>query len=221
MTLHRIDYKDGDIWVDKETTIQDNDLCHLQMDMHEEISKRSNLSWDSKYKIVAQSPNLSLPNIPYVEIEEDFKLTADQIINNHLNLVGPDKFDVYSNRNAVREAMIMYAAQEVKAASAKKYTEEGVRKAFQAGHNKGNSSFPEDFYTEDEFIQSLRPKIKSIEIEEEQHKVNCHTCQGYGVTTNGKCGMCNGTGKVFAYYKPIAYQKDGKTFLKVKQVNYE
>jgi hypothetical protein len=40
-------------------------------------------------------------------------LTADEIIDNHLNLVGPTKFDVYSNREAVKEAMIMFATQEI------------------------------------------------------------------------------------------------------------
>jgi hypothetical protein len=39
-------------------------------------------------------------------------LTADEIIDNHLNLVGPTNFDVYSNRDAVKEAMIMFATQE-------------------------------------------------------------------------------------------------------------
>jgi hypothetical protein len=39
-------------------------------------------------------------------------LRADKIIDNHLNLVGSTNFDVYSNRDAVKEAMIMFATQE-------------------------------------------------------------------------------------------------------------
>jgi hypothetical protein len=39
-------------------------------------------------------------------------LRADKIIDNHLNLVGLTNFDVYSNRDAVKEAMIMFATQE-------------------------------------------------------------------------------------------------------------
>jgi len=45
------------------------------------------------------------PNSPLPKLQVKYDLTADNIIDNHLNLVNGD---VYSNRRAVKEAMLMY-----------------------------------------------------------------------------------------------------------------
>jgi hypothetical protein len=45
------------------------------------------------------------PDSPLPKLQVKYDLTADNIIDNHLNLVNGD---VYSNRRAVKEAMLMY-----------------------------------------------------------------------------------------------------------------
>ena len=98
-------------------------------------------------------------------------------------------------------------------AQAKQFTEEDMRKAFQAGQELGKNDALfnctdrisrheyESTPDEDDFINSLKPKVSSIEIEmgekEFGHVDDYSTPHGF---------------KLF----PITYQKDGKTFLKVK-----
>ena len=199
MNIEPIEYDGGVIWVDKEAIIYPDDYFYYP---EESVVSKFLLalhagqfkpSQNGCFKVVAQSPKLSIPNVPYVEIIEN-RLSADNIIDNHLNLVGQTNFDVYSNRDSVKEAMIMYAAQEVKAASAKKWSDEDMKLMFGLGaanHAIGIPSF-------EDAIQSLQPKIKSIEIEMED---------------------VHGVDRWNTY--PIQYKKDGKTFLKVKKINYE
>ena len=69
-----------------------------------------------EFELVMDKPEHRYSETPYAKtIDEDVfhqGLSADQIIDNHLNLVGLTNFDVYSNRDAVKEAMIMFATQE-------------------------------------------------------------------------------------------------------------
>jgi hypothetical protein len=82
-----------------------------------------------------------------------------------------------------------------KAAQPKKYTEEdfkkGLSEAFKASQEGYN-------ITADEIIQSIKPKIESIELEME------FILQALPKDRE----------------KPVTYQKDGRTFLKVKSIQY-
>lgn len=47
----------------------------------------------------------------------------------------------------------------------KKFTEEDVRNAYRNGFHRGGSSFPEDYFTENEQIDYLTPKPVAVELE--------------------------------------------------------
>lgn len=217
MKLEPIEYDGGVIWVDKIYS-DHSGIFYVTggIGMATGINQGNMPNNDYCFKVVVQSPNLSIPNIPYVEIIEN-RLSADNIIDNHLNLVGQTNFDVYSNRDSVKEAMIMYAAQEVKSASVKKWSDEDMfgfaeeyaeyilkceaSKVINPSDAKLYLSNPMNLKKRK---YSLQPKIKSIEIEMEQK-----------MTVRGNADCWN------EYIDtPITYQKDDKTFLKVKKINY-
>jgi hypothetical protein len=162
--LEPIHYNGGVIWVDNNPV--KGDTCYLTMDFHERIEVWNGIeSWDSCKKVVAQSPNLSIHNIPYVEVEEDDWSDYKQ----------KDFSKFWLHENDKQQCTTSYAQKiynkGYKAASAKKYTEEDIEKAFIAGrsfqqgeeseyYGGGENEYP-NFKT---FIQSLQPKIKKITI---------------------------------------------------------
>ena len=156
MILHRIDYNGGDIWADLTATRVIGSYYTGQGFAGMSVFKWSESQFksfpDHKGVVVAQSTNLSLPNIPYVEIEENVKELAE-----HMSKI----------------------------------------------------------------IQSLKPKVVSIEVEMIQkgccwnNPANC-ICEhkGENMRNNGF------NGKLYDPI-PVTYTKGGKTFVKVKKVNYE
>ena len=194
MNLTPISYNGGTIWVDKEAKILVGDW--YVAGITNGIDEPEIVVWNRKGgdevggdKVIGQSTNLSIPNIPYVEIEEDVEKLAWEWCDDH------------------REVGAFKAGYRV--ASAKKYTEEDLENAF----NLGLAWDGEDTETNtfNSFIQSLQPKIESIEVEmiwvnhrDEEHDEG---------------GTLPGT--IESYKIPVTYQKDGKTFLKVKKINYE
>ena len=112
-------------------------------------------------KIIAQTPNLNLEGIPYVELEEDVE----------------------------------------------QFTLEQIRRAIDMAQEQVSVRFyPNEYefkYTENQIIQSLQPKIESVEVEW-LHRDEPHL---------------NGTSTITD--RPITYQKDGRTYLKVKSINYK
>lgn len=178
-----ISYNGGTIWVDKEVIVSKGDT------LYSSISNKICIEWldangnknSTHLKVVAQSTNLSIPNIPYVEIEED----VESIVREYTDKAKLNGWEQSGFR-------IGY-----KAASAKgKYTEEDLENAF----NLGLSWDGEDTETNtfNSFIESLQPKIESIEIEVE----------------NIWTGLSD-------FDAPVTYQKDGKILLKIKKVNYD
>lgn len=155
--------------------------------------------------IVAQSPELSIPGVPYVELEEN----AEQLAGNHFPMEMTGGGISKSDRQLQQNAFI----KGYKAAQAKSYTEEDVVKLMRwtaemtIGMRDSNNTHSEVFEQIDKKAQSLQPKIWSIELETQWVK-DFAKGEGFG-----------GAGSI-DIEEPVTYQKDGKTFLKVKQINY-
>jgi len=170
--MKRIKYQEGWLYVDRITTPRAGE-------------------------IVAQSPNLSLPNIPYIEEVDDTELS---LINAYKKVVG-------EHLNPYELKLIKWLAAQSKGG----YSEADLRKAYEAGihfNEESNESFgaTESKWKWDTFIESInQPKEIEIEMEKIFYPKNSEPTTvevGHGCLFN---------------YKPVTYQKDGKTFLKVKQ----
>lgn len=206
MKLIPIDYQGGQIWVDKENGIKAGDTYYstdynyikicIEVDnefvqnalFYEKGCTVFDYSKDC-FKVVAQSTNLSLPNIPYVEIEE--------IKSPYTEFPVPNQ----------------YWLEGYKAASAKKYTEEDMKKLYIGTvQNVGTSIKQCDMPTWEQVLQSLQPKVVSIEIE---------TKQLFFTNGNSLEGIIASEGLQDTFIEsPVTYNKDGKTFLKVKSIEY-
>lgn len=204
MILCPIPYQRGILWVDKNQKGKQG--FNYDSESKELRTLNFDVSRDSHFKIIAQSPNLSLPNIPYIEIEEDVNDLAYQYYTSS------QYHDIGSG---------YHWSNGYKAASAKKYTEENLRKALQVLSDSSYIQESSEHYTMDsvrfsktfdEIIQSLQPKPVSVEIEMRK---------GCGIII--KPCDCSEMDMDCQYLidKPITYIKDGKTFLKVKKVNCE
>ena len=113
-----------------------------------------------------------------------------------------------------------------KAASAKKWDDEHMRKMFNAGmergywmyggeseYHDGDPVLEQNAPNFDTYFNHLQPKIKSIEIEmDTEYYVNN---EWKSVLLPSEWDDSNPTRQV-----PMTYQKNGKTFLKIKQINY-
>lgn len=208
MKLDRIDYNGGEIWVDKEADLHGKVYAP-------NIGKIIGTIWDGsatdkKIKkfldlkvIVAQSiTNPSyIDGIPFVEVgEDDWEIEK-------MGYAAADEGGEKTSAGYHMTAKI-YWVKGYKTAQAKQFTEEDMRKAWEAGvhfNEESSESFGpiESVNKWDNFINSLKPKVSSIEIE-----MNDKFIPVDQFNSNFKA-------------KPITYQKDGKTFLKVKQVNYD
>lgn len=192
MILHAIDYNGGQIWVHKQVKLISGDTFYNpELKMLDRYLHGTLYQWGDK--LIAQSPNLSLPNIPYVEVEEDYFLSKIQ----------PDFDTKESYQHGFHDAIQVVKDHY----SAKKYTEEDLEKAIDMARQgvftkiSDGQTDKEWDYTETEIIQCLQPKVVSIEVEMEVGEVH------YGSNVKHPC-------------KLRTYIKDGKTFLKVKSVNY-
>lgn len=210
MELTKIDYNGGVIWVDKEAE------CPIG---HELYLERGGLYYaptiiinygryqnsGDGFKVVAQSPNLSIPNIPYVEVEED----VEQLAENRFPSDTSERFSSVKF-NELRIGFI----EGYKAASAKKWSDKELKECMSMMWFRGikrDGNFDTHY---NEIIQSLQPKIKSIEIEVgTEYYVNK---EWKSVLLPSEWDDTNPTRQV-----PVTYQKGGKTFLKVKTVTYD
>lgn len=223
MILHRIEYNGGEVWVDLTAKRIIGSYYTGQGFAGMSVFKWSESQFksfpDHKGVVVAQSTNLSLPNIPYVEIEENVKELAEQWFEK--DFLNRNYF--YVNHEELQKGFI----QGYKAASAKKYTEEDLRKVMLEYAKWVTGGVPSLRFasTQEEamskIIQSLKPKVVSIEVEMIQkgccwnNPANC-ICEhkGENMRNNGF------NGKLYDPI-PVTYTKGGKTFVKVKKVNYE
>jgi hypothetical protein len=163
--------------------------------------------------IIAQSPELSIPDIPYVELEEDVEQLAKQEFNH--NCEGDTQCIWCIEDRKLQNSFI----KGYKAAQAKKYSEKhllgflnyynstALLSANSTGENHGLSK--QEIL--EKYIQSLKPKIESIELEMRDCEITCN---------NSDCKI---KGCINPIHGDIAvtYQKDGRIFLKVKSIQYE
>ncbi len=232
MKLTSIPYNGGTIWVDKKGEIKQGDTVYRfyqdgTSHIGESLPASDNLKRlkdDRVWKVIAQSTNLSILNIPYVEIEEDVPEEAYILANKsidggkqlHKSIIGNDR------SKAVDFAFDRFL-EGYKAALAKKYTEQDLRNTIIDAIGKWDDGKQTAGEVANSIIQSLQPKIKSIEIEME-NKTNEDIQIELGIYGHDE-GL---TEKEYEDYKSknsilklVTYQKDGKTFLKVLKVNYE
>ena len=194
MKLTPIKYQEGWLYVDKSVD-KHNGLFYvnggigLSVGVHEGKMPKN----DYCFKIVAQR-NLSLPNIPYIEeVEED---EDDKIWN---SIPSINKGDGIEQMYFGDGYYVGYKAAQSKGG----YSEADIRKAFNVGF-KTAKGVENPYTVERNFIQSLN-QPKEIEVEMDYDPI-------YGKRGAWTFGDYELTTKV-----PVTYQKDGKTFLKVKQ----
>lgn len=220
MIPQAIDYQGGQIYVDKTVlmglgyVVIENKRGEAYPFEYEVKNLRSSDRTSEGYKIVAQSPNLSIEGIPYVEIEEeDVEQLALKEYPYRLNFTG--------DRDGNEEWRRVWV-KGYKVASAKKYTEEDLRlHATRFAHLcrlKGATTNNDTVNLFDtEYLQSLQPKVVSIEVETNESYIDDKLSILSKETSEAVKAMC--------IIKPITYTKElrGKmeTFLKVKKVNYE
>jgi hypothetical protein len=229
MKLKAIPYQSGYIFVDENAEIKEGDYVwyhHPKQDfdmasIHKVINPNYSLHepshrvhFDTGFgviegckKIIAQTPNLNLEGIPFIELEEDCSLEkAKQFAEKYFDSLHAEypKGGLVSIKELISVLLVGVECgyKFGTKAQPKQYTEEQVRFAIKAA--KG-LVVPLQNKSADDIVRSLQPKIESIEVETEW-KGNS-TNQGFemkGLSTDGEW-----------FYK--TYQKDGKTYLKVKK----
>lgn len=204
MKLEPIEYNGGVIWVDKKLYCTTSDYCiGFEGKLYPPTPNFIGVLKESPvFKVICQSPNLSIEGILYVEVEKDVEELAIEAADKY-------EWDFESHEGNGYMDFQEGFKEGYKAASAKKWSDEEVKEAIRLAREctEGYYNNIQDYrdfewhHTEDKILQSLQ-KIKSIEIEMEEYKFK---------VTDVRNNLPN---------IPITYQKDGKTFLKVKQINF-
>lgn len=209
MILHRIYYNGGDIWVREGDITKGSPMLFTKNSKpHFSIAERDLPNEGIRWSVVAQSTNLSLPNMPYVEaiIEKEHFVAVIAAHNYATNL--PSAFDT-------RDCII---------------AEEGYFEGYKAASTNEHKRMValldwmeiKKEYSNEQIVlnfQSLQPKIKSIEVEMENIK------DFMSEETFNRLFDMDRANQLWKKYKPYknikTYTRDGKIFLKVKKVNYE
>ncbi len=192
MKLKAIPYQSGYIFVDESgSDFKVDDIVYdiINQLVTSKIKKEMAVFFNQVkernqyFKIIAQH-TLNLEGIPYVELEEN---EARRYV---ASILGEHNLD-----NSTGKMMI----ECYKSAQPKKYTEEQVRDAIEMAQEQKSVRYsPNEYefkYTPDQIIQSLQPKIESIEVEADD--------------------------SIFRDPQIFTYQKDGKTYLRIKKISYE
>jgi len=215
MKLYRIYYNGGEIWVDKSEDfpiMKKGQLFFRPIHNIIDTCIHNEQVFEKEYPIVAQSiTNPSyIDGVPFVEVwqqVDELKIHLDFL--NHMEKYNPvygwNGYYEHGWKNAKREA-----------AQAKQFTEEDIRKALSIYEDSAFILEDRHHYTMDtvkykktikEVINSLKPKVSSIEIEMItewwDNNLNCWVGAEDDDTQHSR-------------EVPKTYQKDGKTFLKVK-----
>lgn len=222
-TGDKVAYKDG-------SNFKNGEIYHEVISVDERLTGNNRLNLKSERslftmsddvrKIIAQQ-GCGIPDIPYVEIQE--KANDVEVLCNIIDLLYQSIQDApvdflgtgSNSREADREykewqqkwdtAMIVYRGI-LSSALTKKWSDEDIRKAYNQGCLDA-SGWHGDKTLQDNFIQSLQPKIAGIVIETERFWDEVAVGENVGESTT--------------WVEPISYQKDGQTFYKVKQIHHE
>ncbi len=118
--------------------------------------------------IYTNDPSLGLPLLPEIENVDftGFNESWNEVIS-HVDTTLFDKKSMDIFTKSIKSVW----ENGFKAAKAKKFTEEDVRNAYRNGFHRGGSSFPEDYFTENEQIDYLTPKPVAVELEIENNIV--------------------------------------------------
>jgi ABC-type dipeptide/oligopeptide/nickel transport system ATPase component len=187
---------EGFVLVDKEAEIKEDDL---HFDEYDNFIKKweGNLKSHRIYsfKIIAQSPNLSLEGIPYLDLQVAEDVELKEAIENLKNITSWDSFRghpilIYANK----------ALDCLYKATQKKYTEEVYNTAIQVvGDNKVQS-------IREFLIRSLNQPADEIELDTEiSHS-------GNGTYSARLTDIVDAELEPIKVYK--TYEKDSKTYLK-------
>ena len=189
--LKRIDYNGGYLWVDKTSNgIAGWSSTCLCYNTDGRVGQAEN---NQSRKIVAQT-NLSIPNVPYVEFEENIVYKGLQAAWSYLTALG--YFNKPSEEGERVEKLLLNA---LAAQSKGRYSEEDIEAAIHNAQSASNLHTEDDVLISRKFLEqyfkSLNQPPLEIEIEmynESEYIKNSPT----------------------AFYK--TYERDGKTYLKRK-----
>jgi hypothetical protein len=205
--LTRIDYNGGYLWVNKEAECPIGEYLYLEKGGLYETHivtinyGRQQNSGDG-FKVVAKSPNLSIPNVPYVEFVENIERLAEIEANK-------EEWDFDSPYgNGYNDFINGFTKGHLIAQSKGRYSEEDLREAIVKSALSETDNLIDRC---DEIIQSLNQPPQEIEIETKQV---CGNMSCLRMALNGENSTCCGESIVTI---PITYMRDGKTYLKVKQ----
>lgn len=202
-TLYPVDYKDGQLWLD----IVADDLIRDQI----QIDELPFECIQPPISVLGQSTNLFLPNIPYVRLgESDWDIEQ-------MGIAAADEGNESHSAGYHMTAKI-YWIKGYKAKSAKKYTEEQVRDLLYKAGQRAVFSKEQCLDLVEELIQSIEPKVKSIEVEMEGIK------DFMSEETFEKVWNHEHAEQLWNKYKPYKnfkmFEKNGSIYLTVKKVNY-
>lgn len=162
------------------------------------------------YPVIATTnPSLNLPLLPAIE-EDITKIATDYVMDNQWGHPVDDAGNFMYDE--VKKAFI----DGYKAAQAKKWSDEDVETMITDSiwiWNDKGCTIKEAIA---EVLKKVQPKIKSVEIETENGAV-CKVCNNQGLR---HCAHPEECGESVDIQIPVTYQKDGKTYLKVKEVKY-
>jgi len=146
MKLRPIKYQEGWLYVDStRVALIGEQYYYLGIVFKRTQDNVNDFHTKNCYPIVAQSPNLSIHNMPYIEEAEDVDVVANRCFEEMKNL---------NPKGGLNKA----------AQSKGGYSEADVRKAIEKAHKLGSKGWEHSEKNVDEIIQSLN-QPKEIEIE--------------------------------------------------------
>jgi hypothetical protein len=223
MKIQRIDYKGGYLWVDKSKytpVIKKGQLYWRTIHNSIDTCIHDNQVFENEYPIVGQT-NLSIPNVLYVEFEEGNSLDkAKRFVVSHLELTMKNHMNGGYIPNDVLLSLVnvsVEAGYKFGSKSKGKYSEDDINLIKDAI----SMSFPNSNDVEDykQWLTRLKEwldkfiKQPPLEIEIETKQV-CGDISCLRMSLNGENSTCCGDSIITV---PITYERDGKTYLKVKQ----
>jgi hypothetical protein len=224
MKLTKIPYQEGWLYVDKEADYELNELITSnafgsQVVVNSRAKSVKHGFNIQPYKIVAQSPNLNLPNIPYIEDVEEkpeynwAKGCYEQI----------EPKDSYSEADV--RAAIQMARETVP--NRLNHPEDGFESEYDEEQIIASLNQPQDRYSEADVLKIVTKVAMDVQNDGfGSHSIGHSYANSWVINNESFLQSLNQPQEIEIEmdtwdgepsWMPITYQKDGKTFLKVKQ----